>query len=146
MVPIYDRHDTYIRMLSFLAQFRYKRTCVIVEIVAADAVAIAGVGVIAPAEDTGVRDVGRQEITEPVDLVLSGPGPVTVAVKTIQATMLIEDISAWTIASQRREAEAKDRQQPDAIDLLDNRVFTFCHNLQAMREVVKIYGGGCCGL
>lgn len=83
MVQIYDRHDTYIRMLSFLAQFRYKSTCVIVEIVAADAVAIAGVGVIAPAEDTGVRDVGRQEIAEPVDLVLGGPGPVTVAVKTM---------------------------------------------------------------
>jgi hypothetical protein len=56
---------------------------VIVEIVAADSIVIPGVGVIAPAEDTGMRDVVRQEITEPVDLVLGSPGPITVAVESM---------------------------------------------------------------
>jgi hypothetical protein len=80
---MYDRYDTHVRMLSFLAQFRDKGTCMVVEIMAADAVAVAGVGVVAPAEDPGVRDVVRQEITEPVDLILGGPGPVTVAIETM---------------------------------------------------------------
>lgn len=42
-----------------------------------------GVGVVAPAEDADVRNIVRQEITEPVDAITSGPGLVAVAVEAM---------------------------------------------------------------
>ena len=55
----------------------------IVEIMRADAGATAGIGVVAPAKDAGVRDVVRQEIAKPVNVVISGPSPVAVAIKAM---------------------------------------------------------------
>lgn len=42
-----------------------------------------GVGVVAPAEDAGLGDIVRQEITEPVDAVARGPCLFAVAVEAV---------------------------------------------------------------
>ena len=55
----------------------------VVEVLAADSGAGMGVGVVAPAEDADVRNIVRQEITEPVDAITSGPGLVAVAVEAM---------------------------------------------------------------
>lgn len=55
----------------------------VVEVLTADTGASVGVGIVAPAEDAGVRDVLRQEITEPVDAILRCPGLVAVAVEAV---------------------------------------------------------------
>jgi len=55
----------------------------VVEVFAADARASMGVGVVAPAEDAGLRDIVWQEIAEPVDAVACSPGLFAVAVETM---------------------------------------------------------------
>ena len=67
----------------------------VVEIMRADTGATAGVGIITPAEDAGVRDIARQEITQPVDVVVSGPCPVAVAVEAMHG----DDADEETIQS-----------------------------------------------
>jgi len=42
-----------------------------------------GIGIIAPAENTGASDVVRQEIAEPVDAVVRGPGLAAVAIEAV---------------------------------------------------------------
>jgi hypothetical protein len=55
----------------------------VIEVLAADLGAGMGVGVVAPAEDPGVRDVVRQEITKPVDAIARGPSLPAVAVEAV---------------------------------------------------------------
>jgi cobalamin biosynthesis protein CbiD len=55
----------------------------VVQVLAANSGSGIGVGVVAPAEDPGVRDVARQEIAEPVDTVARGPGLVAVAIEAM---------------------------------------------------------------
>lgn len=55
----------------------------VVEVLTADAGAVTGIGIVAPAQDTGARNIERQEIAEPVDAIASGPGLVAVAVETV---------------------------------------------------------------
>ena len=55
----------------------------IVKILGADARATAGIGVVAPTKDAGVRDVIRQEIAKPVNVIIGGPSPVAVAIEAM---------------------------------------------------------------
>jgi hypothetical protein len=43
------------------------------------------VGIVAPAEDTGVRNIFREQVTEPVDTVIRGPCPFSMAVETMNS-------------------------------------------------------------
>lgn len=54
----------------------------IVEVLAADAVTMS-VCIISPAEDTCIRDVGREEMVEPVDAVFCCPGPVAMSIQSM---------------------------------------------------------------
>lgn len=52
----------------------------VVEVLATNAGAGVGSGIVAPAEDAGMRDVVRQEVAEPVDSIACGPCCLAVAV------------------------------------------------------------------
>jgi hypothetical protein len=55
----------------------------IIEVLTADTGAGVGVGVVAPAKDTGAGDIERQQIAEPVDTIVRGPGLVAVAIEAM---------------------------------------------------------------
>ena len=67
---------------SFKAQIRHQLPCVVVEVLAADTVAMR-VRIISPAEDARVQDIGREEIAEPVHAVRRRPSLVTVSVQAM---------------------------------------------------------------
>ncbi len=55
----------------------------VVEVLAADARSGMEVGIVAPGEDTGMRDVDRQEFAKPVDAIAGGPGVIAMAVEAM---------------------------------------------------------------
>src|SRR5579871_4449042 len=67
---------------SFKAQIRHQLPCIVVEVLAADIVAMR-VRIISPAEDARVRDIGWEEITEPVYAVRRRPSLVAVSVQAM---------------------------------------------------------------
>lgn len=55
----------------------------VVEVLAANAGASVGSSIVAPAEDAGIRDIVRQEFTEPVDAITCRPCFLAVAVEAM---------------------------------------------------------------
>ena len=81
----------------------------IVEVIGADAGATAGIGVVTPAEDAGVRDAVGQEIAKPVDFIVGGPCPVAMAVEAMHG----DDADEETLESRPAKAKGQGRASSD---------------------------------
>lgn len=86
----------------------------IVEIFAAKTVAMS-VRIVSPAEDARIRDVAREEVAEPMDVVRRCPSLVAVSIQPMDGDNTTNN----------------QRQSTNSIGgLLDNRLISFYHNVE----------------
>jgi hypothetical protein len=92
----------------------------IIKILAADLIAVS-IRIVSPAQDTGLRKVGRKVIAEPVDAVRGRPRFVSMPVQAVDG----DNTEKTSVRDTRRDA-----------GLLDDWVCSFRHDLEALRRWV----------
>ena len=91
----------------------------VIKVQAANLGVALGVRIVSPAEDSGVRDIARKEIAEPVGAIRGRPGLVLVSVQAMDGDDAEGNIRTGSTAGETSS--------------LDDGIGPFCHNLQTLR-------------
>jgi len=120
---------SYVGYLPLPAQVGYEIARMVVKVLAADARARVGVGIVAPAENAGAREVGGQEVAEPVDAIVRGPCLVSVAVEAMHSDDATEERSQRAVGPGGGGRNSPGVADGSGDDLLNYRVMALCDDL-----------------